>query len=109
LTTQNSVIFALIAGFVGLRGPLWTLIFIYAFLANAFFLVRHFFLSFKGFIQRKKKQLRSLRTVILPDASSIPATHATATVTPTQRRRRIAFLLIEAGIQVLYMGWLVRV
>lgn len=33
------VIFALIAGFMGLRGPLWTLIFVYAFLANAFFLV----------------------------------------------------------------------
>jgi hypothetical protein len=85
------VIFALIAGFMGLRGPLWTLVFIYAFFANAFFL------------------LRSLRTVILPDAATIPATHATATVTHAQRRRRIAFLLMEAGMQVLYMGWLVRV
>jgi hypothetical protein len=104
--TLNRVIFTLIAGFLGLHGPLWTLIFIYAFLANAFFLVCLFFLLYHilwSFLNAF--QLRSLRTVILPDPSSIPATHATATVTHAQRRRRIAFLLMEAVIQVFY-GWL---
>ncbi|KAJ3509130.1 hypothetical protein NLJ89_g5381 [Agrocybe chaxingu] len=85
------VILALVAGFLGASGALWWLVFVYAFLANAFFL------------------LRSLRTLILPDASTAPPTHATSTVTHAQRRRRIVFLLLEAVLQVGYMGWLVRV
>ncbi|KDR73154.1 hypothetical protein GALMADRAFT_251723 [Galerina marginata CBS 339.88] len=85
------VILTLAAGFLGLKGPLWSLIFLYAFASYAFFL------------------LRSLRAVILPDASSVPATHATGTVTQAQRRRRIIFLLLEALLQILYMAWLVRI
>ncbi|KAF8154874.1 YIF1-domain-containing protein [Crassisporium funariophilum] len=82
------VILTLTAGFLGLEGPLWTVVFVYAFLANAFFL------------------LRSLRAVVLPDASSVQPSHATATVTSAQRRRRITFLFLEAVTQILYMGWL---
>ncbi|KAH9475837.1 Protein transport protein yif1 [Psilocybe cubensis] len=85
------VIFTLAAGFLGVKGPLWTMVFLYAFAGYAFFL------------------LRSLRAVILPDPASVPATHATATVTQAQRRRRIIFLLLEALMQILYMGWLVRI
>ncbi|KAF8965454.1 YIF1-domain-containing protein [Flammula alnicola] len=85
------VIFTLAAGFLGLKGLLWTIIFLYAFAANAFFM------------------LRSLRAVILPDASSVSSTPATGTVTQAQRRRRIVFLLLEAVIQIFYMGWLVRI
>ncbi|KAF4609872.1 hypothetical protein D9613_010413 [Agrocybe pediades] len=85
------VIFAISAGFLGLQGPLWTLVFLYVFASYAFFL------------------LRSLRAVILPDASSANATNATATVTHAQRRRRIFFLFFEALLQILYMGWLVRI
>ncbi|KAF9527205.1 YIF1-domain-containing protein [Crepidotus variabilis] len=89
------VIFTLIAGFLGLKGPLWMLIFVYAFLSNAFFM------------------LRSLRPVVLPDPSSVAGVYGaggdTATVSHAHRRRRIVFLLLEAGTQLLYMGWLVRV
>lgn len=41
-----SVIITITAGFLGFSGPLWILVFIYSFLATAFFLVRpqlHFF------------------------------------------------------------------
>jgi len=34
-----SVIFAISAGFLGLKGPLWTLVFLYVFAGYAFFLV----------------------------------------------------------------------
>jgi len=85
------VIFTLVADFVGLRGLTWTTIFLYAFASNSFFL------------------LRSLRAVILPDASSVPATHATGTLSQAQRRRRIVFLLLEALLQIIYMWWLVRI
>ncbi|KAF8806686.1 protein transporter yif1 [Phlegmacium glaucopus] len=85
------VILSLAASFLGASGALWILVFIYAFLSNAFFL------------------LRSLRSVVLPDPSSVPPTHATATVSSAQRRRRIIFLFLEAVTQILYMGWLVRI
>ncbi|KAF8181640.1 protein transporter yif1 [Pholiota molesta] len=83
------IIFTIAAGFLGVKGLLWTLVFLYAFAANAFFL------------------LRSLRAVILPDASATPA--QTGTVTQAQRRRRIVFLFLEALMQIFYMGWLVRI
>ena len=54
-------------------------------------------------------QLRSLRSVVLPDPSSVPPAHATATVNSAQRRRRIIFLFLEAVTQILYMGWLVKI
>ena len=89
--------------------------FIYAFLSNAFFLVSLFLLMhiflfltlFFFFISTN--QLRSLRTVFLPDPSSVPPAHATATVNSAQRRRRIIFLFLEAVTQILYMGWLVKI
>jgi len=85
------VILSLAAGFLGATGILWTLIFVYAFLSNAFFL------------------LRSLRSVVLPDTSSVPPTHAIAKISSAQRRRRIIFLFLEAVTQILYMAWLVRI
>lgn len=89
------VIVTITAGFLGLKGPLWMLVFVYAFLANAFFL------------------LRSLRSMVLPDPSISIATNpnptTTATVNPAQRRRRITFLFLEAVCQIVYMGALVRI
>ncbi|KAG6909376.1 hypothetical protein DXG01_000817 [Tephrocybe rancida] len=79
------VIFALVPSFLVSTPLLNTLLFIYAFLANAFFL------------------LRSLRSLVLPDASP------TSTLAPPARRRRIVFLFLEASAQVLYMGVLVRI
>lgn len=51
-------------------------------------------------------QLRSLRSVVLPDLSS---TATPVTVSHAQRKRRITFLFFEAVIQVVYMTILVRV
>ncbi|KAF5346182.1 hypothetical protein D9756_011145 [Leucocoprinus leucothites] len=88
------VIATILAGFLK-SGPLWTLVFIYSFLANAFFL------------------LRSLRSVVLPDPSISISTNpnptTTVTVNPAQRRRRITFLFFEAVLQILYMAILVRI
>ena len=53
------------------------------------------------------QQLRSLRSVVLPDVSGAPA--AVGTVSHAQRSRRITFLFVVAVTQVLYMGVLVRV
>lgn len=58
-----------------------------------------------------RQQLRSLRSLVLPDPSIAIAASSgatTATVNPAQRRRRITFLFIEACMQILYMGALVR-
>ncbi|KAF8634687.1 hypothetical protein AX17_004124 [Amanita inopinata Kibby_2008] len=87
------VILTLTAGFLKLPSALWSLVFIYAFLANAFFL------------------LRSLRSVVLPDPSIAvnTTTNPTTTVNPAQRRRRITFLFLVAVCQIVYMGVLVRV
>ena len=49
-------------------------------------------------------QLRSLRSMVLPDASA-----TAAAVNPSQRSKRITFLFLVAVSQVLYMGVLVRV
>ncbi|TFK21367.1 protein transporter yif1 [Coprinopsis marcescibilis] len=86
------VIFTLTASFLGLAGPLWMAVFIYAFAANAFFL------------------LRSLRYVVLPDPSiSISSNpNPTTTINPASRRRRITLLFLVAVLQIVYMGVLVR-
>ncbi|KAF8910768.1 YIF1-domain-containing protein [Mucidula mucida] len=82
------VISTILAGYVlGRTLWLWTIVFLYFFLANAFFL------------------LRSLRSLVLVD----PANSGTATISPASRRRRITFLFLEAVLQILYMGILVRV
>lgn len=62
--------------------------FIYTFSANAFFL------------------LRSLKYVLLPDSST---STSAATLSPTQRSRRVQFLFIVAMAQFLWMGLLARV
>ena len=86
------------------------MVFIYAFLSNAFFLVRLFFTqALFLFFKISTIQLRSLRSVVLPDPSSVPPAQATATVNSAQRRRRIIFLFLEAVTQILYMGWLVKI
>ncbi|KAL4080023.1 hypothetical protein V8B97DRAFT_1864484 [Scleroderma yunnanense] len=76
---------------IGLSNPgrmIYLLVFLYAFAAIAFFL------------------LRSLRSVVLPDLSS---TTTPVTVSHAQRKRRITFLFLEAVVQIIYMGILVRV
>ena len=108
------MILALAASFLGASGALWMIVFIYAFLSNAFFLVRLFLLMHISFSQLyiyifRRFQLRSLRSVVLPDPSSVPPAQATATVNSAQRRRRIIFLFLEAVTQILYMGWLVKI
>ncbi|KAL1939282.1 hypothetical protein VTO73DRAFT_10085 [Trametes versicolor] len=80
------VIVTLIAGLLGVGRTLYLLIFLYTFLATAFFL------------------LRSLRSMVLPDASA-----TAAAVNPSQRSRRITFLFLVAVSQIVYMGVLVRV
>ncbi|KAF7984099.1 hypothetical protein HWV62_16704 [Athelia sp. TMB] len=80
------VILTLLAGMCGAGVMLWSTVFLYAFFANAFFL------------------LRSLRSVVLPDAIN-----SSGTVNPSQRKKRITFLFLEAVSQIIYMGILVRI
>ncbi|KAF9218602.1 hypothetical protein BS17DRAFT_791073 [Gyrodon lividus] len=82
------VILTLLTGLIDPGTTIYWLVFLYAFAANAFFL------------------LRSLRSVVLPDLAS---TTTPVTVSPAQRKRRITFLFLEAVVQVVYMGILVRV
>jgi len=93
---------------------MWMLVFIYSFLANAFFLVRPSSLGhFSPPLICVSPQLRSLRSVVLPDPSISISTNpnptTTVTVNPAQRRRRITFLFFEAVLQILYMAILVRI
>jgi len=83
------VILTLFAGMLNIGGTIYGLVFLYAFFANAFFL------------------LRSLRSVVLPDALNSSAN--VGTVHPSQRKKRITFLFLEAVSQIIYMGILVRV
>ncbi|EMD32420.1 hypothetical protein CERSUDRAFT_58462 [Gelatoporia subvermispora B] len=80
------VIMTLIAGLLNVGRTLYSLVFLYSFFATAFFL------------------LRSLRHMVLPDASA-----TAAPVNPAQRSRRITFLFLVAVTQIVYMGILVRV
>ncbi|KZT00327.1 YIF1-domain-containing protein [Laetiporus sulphureus 93-53] len=80
------VIVTLVAGLLNVGRTLYFVTFCYSFLSTAFFL------------------LRSLRYLILPDASATAA----PVNSPAQRSRRIIFLFIVAMSQVLYMGILVR-
>jgi len=83
------VIATLLVGLVGFSRTLYTIAFVYTFLANAFFL------------------LRSLRSVVLPDAGATPG--VVGTVSHAQRSRRITFLFLVAVVQIVFMGVLVRV
>ena len=100
-----SVILTLTAGFLKLGRTIWGLVFLYAFLANAFFLVSTS--APRRTLLTINLKLRSLRSVVLPDANQSPA-HV-GTVNHAQRRRRITFLFLEAVSQILYMGILIRV
>ncbi|EIW76050.1 YIF1-domain-containing protein [Coniophora puteana RWD-64-598 SS2] len=79
------VLLTLVAGLLQFGGVVYMLVFLYAFFSVAFFM------------------LRSLRSVVLPDANS------NVTVNPAQRKRRISFLFLEALSQIVYMAILVRV
>lgn len=104
-----SVILTLFAGMLNVGSTIYGLVFLYAFFANAFFLVR--LLAFRppvaNLMQYIPPQLRSLRSVVLPDALNSPAN--VGTVNPSQRKRRITFLFLEAVSQIVYMGVLIRV
>ncbi|EGN97141.1 hypothetical protein SERLA73DRAFT_183760 [Serpula lacrymans var. lacrymans S7.3] len=83
------VILTLFAGLLNFGTTIYAIVFLYSFSANAFFL------------------LRSLRSVVLPDAINTPAN--VGTVNPAQRKRRITFLFLEAVLQIVYMAILVRI
>ncbi|KAJ6547323.1 YIF1-domain-containing protein [Mycena capillaripes] len=86
------VIPSILVGILQLGRTLGLMTFIYFFLANAFFV------------------MRSLRSLVLPDAASRAASgDPYATTSGSQRRRRIAFLLVEAASQVVWMTFLVRI
>jgi len=91
---------------VGFSRTLYSIAFIYTFLANAFFLVRSLWI-FSSCSHIRVSQLRSLRSVVLPDAGATPG--VVGTVSHAQRSRRITFLFLVAVVQVLFMGVLVRV
>ena len=69
---SQSVILALSASFLGASGALWIMVFIYAFLSNAFFLVRLFFLQthahclFILFISTNSASLSAIRCPTWP-------------------------------------------
>ncbi|KAL1689787.1 YIF1-domain-containing protein [Schizophyllum commune] len=75
-----------LTSFLHLGKMLYTLVFFYTFLANAFFL------------------LRALRPLLLPPTHSSPSTGRDS----DSRRRRIAFLFVEACVQIVWMWLLVR-
>ncbi|KAG1717887.1 YIF1-domain-containing protein [Suillus lakei] len=88
------VILTLFAGLLNLGPTIYALVFLYAFAANALFIAQ----------MLTPWQLRSLRSVVLPDS---PAN--VGTVNPASKKRRITFLFLEAVLQVLYVEILVRV
>ena len=100
----HSVILTLLIGLSSPGRTVYLLAFLYAFATNAFFLVSRMYVFPVPCSQHR--QLRSLRSVVLPDLSS---TTTPVTVSHAQRKRRITFLFLEAVVQVIYMGILVRV
>ncbi|KAK7023773.1 WD-repeats-region domain-containing protein, partial [Favolaschia claudopus] len=86
-----AVIPSILVGFLQLGTTLGFVTFTYFAFANAFFL------------------MRSLRSLVLPDAASRAASgDPYATTSGSQRRRRITFLFVEAASQLLWMAFLVR-
>ncbi|GJE92314.1 YIF1 domain-containing protein [Phanerochaete sordida] len=80
------VILTLVAGLLNFGRTVYIGVFLYSFFATFLFL------------------LRSLRSLVLPDASATASPVSTA-----QRSRRITFLFLIAASQLAYMGMLVRV
>lgn len=79
------VCLTLLAGLLTSSRWIYVTLFLYAFAANGFFL------------------LRGLRPLLLADPSSTQYTGGQG------RQRRIMFLFFEAMVQMLYMYWLVRI
>ncbi|KAF8559480.1 hypothetical protein OG21DRAFT_1453973 [Imleria badia] len=99
------VILTLLTGLIHPGMTIYSIVFLYAFAANAFFLASlRSRLAFNDLTC--SRQLRSLRSAVLPDLSS---TATPVTVSHAQRKRRITFLFFEAVVQVVYMAILVRV
>lgn len=98
-----SVILTLVAGLLNFGRTIYIVVFLYTFLATFLFLVRPPSASLPSFTN-ENPQLRSLRSLVLPDASATASPVSTA-----QRSRRITFLFLIAASQLLYMGMLVRV
>ncbi|WWD20727.1 hypothetical protein CI109_105203 [Kwoniella shandongensis] len=82
------IIVTILVGLLGLGRMVSIGVFVYMFGANFFFL------------------LRSLKYVLLPDAS---VSSSVTTLSHAQRTRRVQFLFCLAVSQVLWMGWLSRV
>ncbi|WVQ63295.1 uncharacterized protein L199_001447 [Kwoniella botswanensis] len=82
------IIVVIIVSMLGFGRLVCGAVFVYTFGANAFFL------------------LRSLKYVLLPDAS---VSTVTTTLSHSQRSRRVQFLFFMAMSQVLWMFWLSRV
>ena len=113
------IIATLLVQLINVRGWLYWSIFVYAFCANAFFLVS-WIITHSSDCKKSTPlmlyvQLRSLRYVVLPDPSLQGAfsdtsnATATSTVTHAQRSRRIKFLFFIAVSQILWMWYLIRV
>ncbi|KAJ7705271.1 YIF1-domain-containing protein [Mycena rosella] len=102
------VIPTLLASFLKLGGTLTFLTFLYFFAAIGFFLVCPPPLPLTRIL--KYPQLRSLRSLVLPDAATRAASDPYATTpSASRRRRRIAFLLVEAASQAIWMWFLTRI
>jgi len=89
----EGIIITFLVKLLGLPNIVYGLVFLYTFLANAFFM------------------LRSLRYVLLPDPTTSPSNVSVAnshTVTSSQRSRRRNFLFMVAASQVVYM-WFLRI
>ncbi|KAH7890371.1 YIF1-domain-containing protein [Phlebopus sp. FC_14] len=112
------VILTLLTGLLSTGAWIYSLVFVYAFAANAFFLflltsllsLRTHTPSLHRFLDRILfSQLRTLRQVVLPDLSSTPTPSPVTIISPAQRKRRVTFLFLEAVVQFVYMAILVRV
>ena len=99
---DSSIIVTIFVSFLNLGRLTTILTFAYTFSANAFFLVSVLITLSRASPDR---QLRSLKYVLLPDPSSASAV-TIATLSHSQRSRRIQFLFFMAVSQILWMGWL---
>lgn len=85
----------------------WT-VFLYTFLANAFFLVKHCAIRASSQQANASSQLRSLKYVLLPDSSNDPAIRggASYTIARAQRNRRTQFLFVYSYLIQLFFMWI---
>jgi hypothetical protein len=103
----RSIIVTVIASFLNWGKIFYMAVFFYTFCANAFFLVRPSLLRPDSRANtRSIAQLRSLKYVLLPDSSN---SSSVATISHSQRSKRVQFLFVIAMAQILFMGLLVRV